>query len=128
MAFDPFDDNQEPGENMTIVDGSDASKQAGVYGTDVQNADLIKQAGVNTVSSISTSATEAKVGGSRHAGRKQLIIQSQGDGLYWGYTSGVTTANGFRMNDGDVVCFAIDDATEIYLISDSSTDAFIGEA
>lgn len=130
MAFDDnFDDGNSLGENVTIVDGSDGSKQTSVYNSDVQTADVLRTQGTNDVVSISTSATEAKVGGSKLTNRKLLVIQPLDNNLYWGFRSDVSTSNGFPLLKNQILTLSIDDATAVYLISGSgSIDVAIGES
>lgn len=75
--------------------------------------------GVQGSITVGTSAVEAKVGGSRLAGRRFLSIQPQDQNIYWGFTSSVTTSTGTLLFKNGTVYFEITDDQPVYLISNA---------
>ena len=93
--------------------------------------DGLKEGGVFGLLTLTTSGTtyEAKVGGSRLALRKSLVITAEHE-MYWGYSNAVTTATGTPLYKGQQIIFSIDiDSTfQIWLVcAVSSKTARIAE-
>lgn len=62
---------------------------------ELRTADILDQAGTQGAITLGTTATEVKVGGSKLANRKSVTVHNNSTKtIYWGYTSGVTTATG----------------------------------
>ena len=61
------------------------------------SSDRLDGPGVEGVISVGTTAVEVKVGGSPLDDRKVVTIQPEGNSVYWGYTSSVTTSTGTRV-------------------------------
>lgn len=81
-------------------------------------SDIIDTAGVYGAITVGTSAVEAKIGGSRLSARKSLTISNTSTSvIYWGYSSGVSVANGTPIYKKQTVEFSIGDNVGIYLIS-----------
>ena len=97
MPFDPeFDDSSSAGTNVS---------------------DVLRTQGTNNAITVGVTAVEAKVGGSRLAGRKLLVISPLDNDVYWGFRSDVTTANGFPIAKLQVAIFSVDDSIAVYLIA-----------
>lgn len=78
--------------------------------------DTINQAGVEGTITVGTSAVEAKVGVSRHANRRMLTVIPLDNGVYWGFTSSVTTSTGTPIDKNTLLSFRISDYP-VYLIA-----------
>lgn len=77
--------------------------------------------GVQGALTVGTSAVEVKVGGSRLEGRKSVTVQNESNSIiYWGYTSGVTTASGTPIQKKQFMSWAVGDNQTIYLIAGSA--------
>ncbi len=95
---------------------------------ELQSSDIANNGGVDGAISVGTTAVIAKVGASNLANRKLLIIQALGGTLYWGFTSGVTTATGRRIEKGAVAYLPFGPNTTVYLIASTvANDTRIGE-
>lgn len=121
--FNVFNDTDSP-ENTNIADHTDPTRKASVsVNNDVGVQDGLSQGGVqgNLELTLANTAYEAKVGVSRLANRKSLIITAL-DGMYWGYDNTVTISNGTPLKKNQQIVFAIDpDSTfQVWLVSDSA--------
>jgi hypothetical protein len=106
------DDTKIKGPDETII---------GNIGDNLKTADVIDSGnGVQGNLTVGTSAVEAKVGGTALPGRKSLTIQPKDNGLYWGYTSGVTTSTGTQLFKNSTSYFDISDNQSVYLIADGA--------
>lgn len=82
----------------------------------------LNSTGVNGPITVSTTAVEAKVGGARLAGRKLLTILNNGSlDIYYGYSAGVTVANGTPIAKNQLATFNIGDALGVYLVAASGS-------
>lgn len=86
-------------QNIKISGASSAGSETNFVNSsangDLQTVDRANTSGVNGAISVSTTAVAAQVGGSNLTERKTLIIYNNSNNtIYWGYSSGVTTANG----------------------------------
>jgi hypothetical protein len=82
---------------------------------------LVTSNGVQGSITVGTLATEAKVGASTLTNRKLLTVFHNGSGkLYWGFTSGVTTATGTQIFKNTTVSFCVSTSAKVYLISDTA--------
>lgn len=113
-----------------ITDGADNAKVT--TNQDLSVSDGLRNGGLNGTLSLVTANTayEAKVGGSRLANRKSLVIVPQ-DNMFWGYDNTVTTSNGIPVYKDQPLIFSIDpDSTfQIWLVASASTKtAKIGES
>jgi hypothetical protein len=113
-------------QTVKIV-GSDATgvEQTPVASTsnaDLQVVDRANTSGVNGNITVGTSAVAARVGGSNLAVRKTLTITNLGTTIiYWGYSAGVTTANGTPIYKKQMTTWeGIGPAITVYLISASA--------
>jgi hypothetical protein len=109
VDFNTFNDTDSP-ENTNIADASDPTKKASVSSNgDVGVTDGLSGGGVHGALTLTTGGTayEAKVGGSRLALRKTLIITALDD-MYWGFDNTVTTASGTPLFKNQQVIFSID--------------------
>lgn len=107
--FGTFSDSGES-DNVAIVDGSDPLKKASVsLNGDAGVADGLSGGGVFGALSLVTGGTayEAKVGVSRLANRKSLVITALDD-MFWGYANTVTIANGMPLYKNQQIVFSID--------------------
>lgn len=72
---------------------------------------------VYTNISVTTSAAEAKVGGSVLAERKVIGIQPLNGDIYWGYDSSVTASTGHKLYQDVYVEIEASDALAVYLVA-----------
>lgn len=123
--------NQTNGTQTTrITDGTDTASVTA--NANLKVADGLRQGGTQTALNLPTANTpvEAKAGASKLTNRKALIITIQNNGMFWGLTSGVTTANGHPTANGQVLSFAIDpDSTfEVWLVGNANNkNAIVSE-
>lgn len=107
------------------------SNSSGVEQTPVESnangklnvVDISNNGGVNGAITVGTTAVIARVGGSNLANRISLTIFNNGNGnqtLYWGYSSGVTTANGTPIFPGDLLSLDVGPNTTVYLIGSAA--------
>jgi hypothetical protein len=90
----------------------------------------ISAAGAVDTLTATTTATAAIAGGSALAARKGLeILNNSANIVYWGYTDGVTTADGMPINPGVAKQFEFNPsvATAIYVIAGSDSELYIHE-
>jgi hypothetical protein len=88
---------------------------------ELNTSDISNNGGVNGAITVGTSAVEAKVGASILSNRKALTILLTSNGkLYYGLTSGVTTANGTQIFKNSLAAFKCGPGTSIWLISDTA--------
>jgi hypothetical protein len=100
---------------------------------DLEVSDGLSNGGVNgnLVLTTANTAYEAKVGASRLTNRKSLTIQAVDFDVYWGYSSGVTVANGTLLNKGQFIVFACDPNStfQVWLVcANSSKNVRIAES
>lgn len=89
--------------------------------------DVINVSGVEGAISLSTTAVEVRVGGSRLTGRKSVTIRPTTGDIYWGFTSGVTTTTGTPIYNKEFFSYGIDDAHTIYIIATGAVNVRITE-
>jgi hypothetical protein len=76
--------------------------------------------------SVSSTAVEARVGGSRYANRKLLTIIPTNGTLYYGYSNSVTVATGTPIFKNQLCILAVADVA-VWLIAANATDVRITE-
>lgn len=97
------------------IAGSDTSGSETFFVNSTANNDLktfdgINIEGVQGAVTVGTTAIEAKVGGSRLTNRKALTIYNNSNQtIYWGFTSGVTTATGTPIARGEFLVLQVSD-------------------
>lgn len=102
-------DSTKIGDGTYIMKVS-ANLDAGV--SDISNAGGV-QAGI----SVTTTATEARAGGSALANRKNLTIYNNSSAdMFWGYTSGVTVSTGTPLVKQSLISLNVGPNTLVYLI------------
>lgn len=89
--------------------------------------DLLNIAGQNRAQSVTTTAAEALGAATILVNRKVLSITPTNGIIYWGYTSGVTTATGTPIFVNQNFTIAASDDVHIYVIAAATTDARISE-
>lgn len=89
--------------------------------------DIINVGGQGRAQSVTTTAAEALGGATILAKRKFIQIRPTNGIIYWGFTTGVTTATGMPIYTNEPVTFAFTDAVHIYLIAAQTTDVRIVE-
>lgn len=89
--------------------------------------DIINTSGVNAAASITTTAVEVKVGASRLVNRKAVTVIPTNGTIYWGFTSGVTVANGMPVLKNQRVTIAISDNVAVFAISAGTVDVRVVE-
>lgn len=100
-----------------------AGTEIGTFSNPLSVSDVVNSnIGVQGAITVTTSAIEAKVGASKLTGRKALTAHNNGNVIiYWGYTSGVTTANGTPLAAGQVGSWKVGDNQSIFLIATSGS-------
>lgn len=113
--------------DVRLGDGSDTA--AITANGEQKMVDGLRNGGVNGALTLTTAGTtyEAKVGASRLTNRKSLIITIQSAGVFWGYSSTVTTSTGQPTSNGQVLSFSIDpDSTfQIWLVCTTNNKVVI---
>ena len=71
--------------------------------------------------SVSTSATELKVGASALDERKVIMIQAQGSSIYIGFDNAVTTSTGMELRKRQTITLEAGSEMTVYAIADSGT-------
>lgn len=100
------------GTESTYVQASDTQ--------DIRSADCLHSGGLQAVISVSTTAVLLKVGASNLDNRKLITALPDGT-IYWGYTSGVTSATGTPIYKDQNTWWSADDTCNVYLIASSGT-------
>lgn len=107
-----------------IGSSSDGTEQTPVQATangEFLSADISNNGGTQGALTVGTSAVEAKVGASPLANRKTLTVHNNSNStIYWGYTSGVTTANGTPLYKDQFAVWDVGPGTSVYLIAGSA--------
>jgi hypothetical protein len=96
--------------NVIISDPATPTQQVSVsVNGDLGVADGLSNGGVfgNLLLSTANTAYEAKVGGSRLALRKTLMVTALDD-MYWGFSNAVTTSTGTPLFKNQQLTFSID--------------------
>ena len=84
-------------------------------------ADILNSSGVQASLTVGTSAVEVKVGASRLEGRKEVTLYNNSNTtIYWGYTSGVTTANGTPILKKQLATWTVGDVLSLFVIAGSA--------
>lgn len=71
--------------------------------------------------SVSTSATEIKIGASALDERKVVVIQSQGNSIFIGFNNSVTTSSGLELRKRQTIILEASPDVAIYAITSSGT-------
>lgn len=107
---------------------TNATNNAGVTATgDLQVADIVNTAGQARAQSITTSAAEALGAATILANRKFISVTPTNGTVYWGFTSGVTTANGTPIFKNQTMVFAFGVNVHVFLIASGTVDCRIAE-
>lgn len=94
----------------------------------IKAADVLDVSYTSAAMSVSTSAVEAKVGGSRLANRKMLSITPTNGTVYRGSSNAVTTSTGTPIFKNQSVTISFTDNVAVWLIAGSAIDVRIEEA
>lgn len=95
---------------------------------EVQSCDTLNNGGVNINLTVGTTATELKVGGARLVNRKMILIQPLNNGVFFGYSSAVTAANGMTAFNNQTIMLPVGENTQVWLIATAAgKDVRIGE-
>lgn len=91
------------------------------YNNSIAVTDISNNSAVNGAVTVTNAATAINVGGSNLANRKNITIYNNsatpGNILYYGFSAGVTTANGFPLARNTSVSFELGPNVTVYLIS-----------
>lgn len=79
--------------------------------------DTCNNGGVNADIVVGITAVEGKVGVSRLANRKYVVVEPLDSDIYFGFSSSVTTSNGIPIFKNQILMFPIGDSTQIWFIS-----------
>lgn len=82
--------------------------------------DVLGDSGLQAELTVGTSAVEVKVGSSRLANRKLVVIQPKDVGIFLGFSNTVTTANGIEVFKDTTQVIAASDESQIWLIASSA--------
>lgn len=88
---------------------------------DLQATDVANTSCVYKNVSVTTSASELKVGVSRLTARKMIVIEPLGGDIYFGYDSSITTSNGILLKKGQIMALPIGATISVYAICASGT-------
>jgi hypothetical protein len=118
---------------ITFDDNNDTNITGGTDGTTVGNDsnkllvdDVARVSAIYSELTVGTSAVELKVGASRLANRKYVMIRPKDTGLYLGYDSSVTTTTGMALFKDEFLMLPI--GVAVWLIaSGSGKKTSIGE-
>jgi hypothetical protein len=114
--------------SAAISDGVYGFRKASVSGNnDLQVRDSINTAISSGAITVSTTVVEAKVGASRLTNRKVIVITPTTGVIYWGSSSGVTSATGTPIFKNQSLTLSFTDAIPVYLIGTAGTDVRIVE-
>lgn len=106
---------------VVIADTVDPTRKVTVSAAnELETADKLKSGGVNANLVVGTAAVEVKVGASKLANRKCVTVYAVDSNLYWGYSSGVTIANGTLIFKGQFIQWDASDTCQIWLISSTA--------
>lgn len=81
-------------------------------------SDLLVGPGVEGEITVGITAVEVKVGSTRLADRKNVTVLPMDANVYWGYTSGVTTATGTLLFKQQMGMWGASDSAQIWVIAD----------
>lgn len=117
---------QQAAQTIKITGVSSAGSETNYVDASSNNelkvADVSNNGGVNGAITVSTSAIEAKVGGSALSNRKNITVHNNGSStIYWGYSNGVTISNGTPVFKDQFVSWDVGPSTSIYLIAASGS-------
>lgn len=82
--------------------------------------DSLNSSAVYGALSVGTAAVEVKVGVSPLEYRKMVHMFAEDNEIYWGYNSGVTTANGTRIYKNQFIELPIGPDIAIYVVADGA--------
>lgn len=101
------------------VSGSETTPVDSTALGELKTADILNSGtGTQGALTVGTSAVIVRVGGSNLANRKLLTLHNNSlVTLYWGYTSGVTTANGTPLFSGQMSGWAVGPSQNVYIIA-----------
>jgi hypothetical protein len=112
-------------QKTQVVDGS--GNVIASTNNQLQTRDTINVSSQYQAISVTTSASEAKGAGSRLTNRKLVVITPTDGTVYWGTSSGVTTANGTPIFTNQSASFSFTDNVQIWLISGGTVNVRIVE-
>lgn len=114
----------EAAQSIKVI-GSDASgletnPVGATDNNDLQTADILNNGGLDTVLSIATGVPqELKVGGTRKADRKYVIMEALDTGIKWGFSSGTQSFDIFK---NQLIMMPVGENTEIWFDTISGTN------
>jgi len=84
---------------------------------------------IHGVMSVTTTASEVKVGGTVQIERKQITIYPTDGKIWYGYDNTVTSSTGTRVTKHQMLFLEVSDQLPVWIVSDSGTvDVRITEA
>jgi hypothetical protein len=97
---------------------------------EIRSAEMLRSGGNQASKSmIANTPIRAAVGASNLSGRKFLAVFAETGKIYWGFTSGVTVANGFPIEkNAPATVFAVGDDCDIWLVSGVTATVRVGES
>lgn len=101
--------------------------QGALSGTQVPTRDLINISGQNRAQAVSTVVSEALGGATILVNRKFISITPTNGIVYWGFTAGVTIANGTPIFNNQTQVFGFTDNVRVYLVALVPVDCRIAE-
>ena len=112
---------QSAGVTMVVGSSSTGVEQTPVQSTangELRSTDIFNGSATNGAITVGTTAVAARVGAANLTNRKELFIfNNSNDTLYFGFTTGVTTANGVPIFKGQAVSLRYGPAITVYLIA-----------
>lgn len=88
-------------------------------------SDVVNDSYISGSVSVTSTEIEAKVGGSRLAGREILTIYNSSTSVIYHGPTGVTTSTGVRIEKGQTIDIPVGDNIGVFLIAASGTNSVI---
>lgn len=114
-----------------VGSASDGTEQTPVKSSatgDLGTSDILDGGGVNANIALTASvARELKVGGSVLANRKYVVFQALDNGIYFGFSSGVTVSNGVPIFKNQLLMMPIGQNTQLWFVCAAAANVRIAE-
>lgn len=121
-------DDINAAQTVKVV-GSDATgvEETPVSSTlngDMQTADILDNGGLDTIINVTSTPVELKVGGSRLANRKYVIMEALDTGIKWGFTS---STQSFDLFKSQLIMVPVGENTEVWFSTSGTKQVAIAE-
>lgn len=110
------------------ADGTEQMPVRSSANGDLGTSDILDAGGVNKAIALAPNvAQELKVGGTVLANRKYVIFQATDNGVSYGFSSGVTVANGLPIFKNQLLMMPVGPNTQVWFICATAADVRIAE-